>query len=179
MAANLEPPVTDSEVEVAAPKEVAPADNEPSEVPPLTVSPVVVALEKETLRAAKEPRDDPPLTVRPVVVALPKLVLPVTPRDPSDAPPVTVIDVEVPAPKVREPSDDPPLTVNPVVVAFCMFAPTPQLVEVAEMENIVEVPAWPLTWNKGRWRPRALSWMKKPFSPTEFKIIWGEEVAAL
>ena len=109
-----------------------------------------------------DPNLVPPLTVSPVVVALPAVIFPkaerlVTLRDPSEVPPVTVSEVEVPAPKTREPRLVPPETVSPVVVAFWKRAPTKVLVEVAETENRVEVPAWPLTWNRGRWRPRALS----------------------
>src|SRR3989344_3219127 len=63
-APNRAPPVTLSEVVVAAP-----ALREPSEVPPLTVRPVVVALLTEMFNADSEPRDDPPETVKPVVVA--------------------------------------------------------------------------------------------------------------
>ncbi len=80
----------------------------------------------------------------PVVVALPKLVLPETLREPKEVPPVTVSEVEVPAPKTNEPSNVPPWTVNPVVVAFCIKAPTPMVVEVADTENKVEVAPWPL-----------------------------------
>ncbi len=87
----------------------------------------------------------PPVTLNPPVeVALPKLELPETLREPKEVPPVTVKEVEVPAPKTKEPSNVPPLTVNPVVVAFCIKAPTPQFVEVADTENKVEVAPWPL-----------------------------------
>ena len=147
---NEAPPVTVSPVVVALLTEIFKADKEPRLLPPETVSPVVVAL---------------PL------IKFPRFVKPVTPREPNDAPPVTPNDVEVPTvnanelswvppvtlnPPVevalvkveladeREPSEVPPLTVSPVVVAFCIKAPTPKVVEVAETENKVEVPDWPL-----------------------------------
>ena len=69
---------------------------------------------------------------------------------PTFVPPVMVRDVPVAAPKVNDPSDVPPFTVSPVVVALAMFAPTPKVVEVAEIEKRVEVPAWPLTLKSGR-----------------------------
>ena len=130
--------------------EVADMVRDANEAPPVTVSPVVVALP---------------------AIKFARLVKPVTPREPREVPPVTPNEVEVPtvnakelswvppvtlSPPVevalakveladeREPSEVPPVTVNPVVVAFCIKAPTPQFVEVADTENKVEVAPWPL-----------------------------------
>ena len=72
--------------------------------------------------AEREPKEVPPLTVSPVVVALL----------------TEIFKAE------REPKLEPPDTVSPVVVAFCIKAPTPKVVEVAETENRVEVAPWPL-----------------------------------
>ena len=85
----------------------------------------------------------PPVTPREVVVAAP------AEREPNRVPPETVSPVVVALlteifKAEREPKLEPPDTVNPVVVAFCSEMPTPTVVEVAETENKVEVPAWPL-----------------------------------
>ena len=191
---NIVVPLTVNPVEEAAPALVttkfwppmfkAKAAKDPKLDPPETVNPVVVALPEiklprlERLVTPSEPKSPPPVTDNEVVVAAP------AEREPSEVPPLTVnpvvvaFDTEI-FKAAKDPNDDPPETVRPVVVAFCNEAPTPKVVEVAEIENKVEVPAWPLIWNKGRWRPKALSWIYTPFWPVALKIIWGVEVEAL
>ncbi len=130
--------------------EVADIVRELKEAPPVTVNPVVVALPAEMLPKAdspetlREPRDAPPVTPNDVEVPT------VNANELSWVPPVTLNPpVEVALEKVelaaeREPSNEPPVTVNPVVVAFCIKAPTPIVVDVADTENKVEVAPWPL-----------------------------------
>ena len=147
---KLEPPFTVRPVVVALPEVKLPKAvrlltfKEPKLAPPVTPNEVEVPTLKDN-----EPSEVPPFTVRPVVVAFPAVIFPkaerlVTLIAPKLAPPVTDSEVEVPAPKTNDPKLVPPVTVSPVVVAFCMFAPTPQFVEVADTENKVEVPDWPL-----------------------------------
>ncbi len=76
IAPKFAPPVTESDVVVAAP-----AERELREVPPWTVSPVVVAFPKLVLLVTlKAPKLAPPVTDKDVDVAFWKLELPLTVR---------------------------------------------------------------------------------------------------